>query len=278
VRYPWVNRFEWYVLFALFTALIGIWIVVRLATRWRLRSDAFPFFVRFFILMVGGLFGAVLVNPELGLYAAWPLFWISLAILLRPAWIKGTMFLVAAYLPLRIIFIEMLTLLQREMSGAPFEGWLRDGVVDLGYVTLFMFLSLPFVFGLAALYRTTDKDFFLLRRFRSPKGLIVPIGGILALGVYLLSASVYDSSWQKFVRVEQRYVMGEDSSTVRITGSEGVEDVSLSGTGERDGAPLGMCLRKSLDPPHPLIGSDTETTAVRPDSARPDSLVRIDRV
>lgn len=308
LNYPWVNSFPLYAVLSGLTALVGIWVVIRLAARWGLQSDPFPYFVRVFILMVGGVFGAVLLNPEIGLYAAWPLFWISLAIFLRPAWMKAVAFLVAAYLPLRLVFVEPLTFLQRLFAGAVIKGFWHSALVDLLYIMGFMFLSLPFVFGLAALYRESGRDLFFLKRFRSTRAVILPSLAALAFGGYLLAVPDYDESWQKSVRIEQRYMMGEDSSTVRITGSEGVEDVSLvtrgrepgivrtgdgasdaeesarSGQGDVPGAMDGRRLgtsafSASVAPPS---GADwlsyEQTTAVRPDSSRPDSLVRLDRV
>jgi len=328
LNYPWVNTFPLYSVLSGLTALVGIWVVIRLASRWGLQSDPFPYFVRVFILMVGGVFGAVLLNPEIGLYAAWPLFWLSLAIFLRPAWMKAVAFLVAAYLPLRLVFIEPLTFLQRGFSSAVIKGFWSAALTDLLYVAGFMFLSLPFVYGLAALYRESGRDLFFLKRFRSARAVALPSVVALALGGYLLTVPDYDGFWQKSVRIEQRYVMGEDSSTVRITGSEGVEDVSLEMPGGEDaigrtddtisggeeklassdafvrsddtvgddrgamrggraamaGATNGTTIgttafSASYPPPSPADWlSYEQTTAVRPDSSRPDSLVRLDRV
>lgn len=286
LNYPWVNSFPFYVVLSGLTALVGIWVVIRLAARWGLQSDPFPYFVRVFILMVGGVFGAVLLNPEIGLYAAWPLFWISLAIFLRPVWMKGAAFLIAAYLPLRLVFMEPLTFLQRGFSGSVLRGFWSSAFVDLLYVAGFMFLSLPFVHGLAALYRESGRDLFFLKRLKSTKAAVLPAVAAFALGGFLIAAPDYGGSWQKSVRIEQRYVMGEDSSTVRLTGSEGVEDVSLETPGGEDAmvrtgnTTLGTTtFSASYAPPSPDGWlSYEQTTAVRPDSARPDSLVRIDRV
>jgi len=329
LSHPWVDRFSLYVVLAGLCAIVGIGLIVRLASRWRLQGDPFPYFVRVFILMVGGVIGATLVNPELGLYAAWPLFWISLALLIRPPWLKAVFFLLAAYLPLRMVFIEAMPMMQRGISAAivtnPWRTVLADGV----YVAGFMFLSLPFVYALAAVYRDSGRDLFFLRRFRSAAAVLVPSVAAVGLGGYLATLPAYDNFWQKGVRVDQRYEIGTDSSTVQITGSEGVEDVALTvsggdrapsaetvavrtvgtatpggmngtaqGTGvgtpsgsetvpagatpgsTAPGAVLGTRMyTASFAPPSSTDWlSYEQTTAVRPDSVRPDSLVRIDRV
>ncbi len=279
-RFPWVNGFGWYALFALFTALAGIWIVLRLASRWRLGSDPFPYFVRFFILMVGGVFGTVLINPEIGLYAAWPLFWISLAVLLRPVWVKGLLFLLAAYLPLRLVFIEPLVLIQRGFAASLYDGVIRDGLTDLFFVAVFALLSVPFVYGLASLYRSSGQDLFLLKRFRGVRTVGPVVAGIVVLGAYLLTLPVYDGFWMQNVRVEERYVMGEDSSTVTLKGSEGVDEISVFVNGNEQAIEPGTSIyKKNFTPPSASAWlAYDQTTAVLPDSARPDSLVRVDRV
>lgn len=279
-RFPWVNNFEWFALFGLLTGLIGVWLVVRLTSRWQLGNDPFPHFVRFFILMGGGWFGALLINPEIGVYAAWPLFWVSLAVLLRPAWLKALLFLLAVYLPLRLIFVEPLSFLQRMLSGSMSEGIVRDGVADALYVAGFMFFSLPFVYGLAAIYRSTPRDLFLLKRFREPRNVIPVVAGVLGLGGYLLTTPVYDQAWLQRVRVDEQYVVGEDSARVTVKGSEGADEVTVTKEGREDTEQLTAGIRSwRVAPPsmETWLAYD-QTTAVLPDSSRPDSLVRMERV
>ena len=221
-----------------------------------------------------------MLNPEIALYAAWPLLWISLALLLRPAWVKVALFLLGAYLPLRLIFLEPFTFVGRTLSSSAYVSPVRDGIVDLLYIAGFMFLSLPFVFAFAALYRSSAHDLFFLKRFKGLRTLILPAAGALIMGGYVVTLPDYGGAWLKNVRVEQRHVMGKDSSTVRATGSEGVGDVTVTIAGEGS-IPAGGAgtFEKSFVPPLPeeWLRYD-ETTAVRPDSLRPDSLVRIDRV
>ncbi|CAG1772767.1 partial Aminopeptidase YwaD, partial [uncultured bacterium] len=124
-RYPWVNNFPAFTLLALLGGLLVSWPVLRLATRWRIGTDPFPLFVRFFILMFGAWFGAFMANPEIALYMAWPLFWISLAVLIRPVWFKRVAALVALYLPARLVFVEPLTIFLRMLSGLSYENAFR---------------------------------------------------------------------------------------------------------------------------------------------------------
>jgi hypothetical protein len=280
-RYPWVDNFAAFVLLALLGGGLGLWLVLRLATRWRIASDPFPLFVRFFILMFGAWFGALMANPEIALYMAWPLFWISLAVLVRPVGLKVFMALVALYLPARLIFVEPLTLFLRLMSGSTYENAFRSALLpDVLYILGFGLMSLPFVYGFAAVHRSSDGDVFSLRWIRSGRAGLVLVGVFILLSVVLLTTPVYNELWQPQVRIEQKLTLGSDSSTVRITGSEGVDGLSVSLDGGRATEVIGTQVFEGSIPgaaPDGWFGYD-ETTAVLPDSARPDSLVQFKRV
>jgi len=170
--------------------------------------------------------------------------------------------------------------MQRMLSGSMSEGVVQDGIADALYVAGFMFLSLPFVYGLAAIYRSTTRDLFLLRRFREPRNVIPVVAAVLGLGGYLLTVPVYDQAWVQRVRVDERYVVGEDSARVTIKGSEGADEVTVTNEGREDTDQRTERIRTWSVPP-PLMERwlvYEQTSAVLPDSSRPDSLVRVERV
>ena len=280
-RYPWVTNFPAFTLLAVIGGLLGAWLILRLAVRWRIGTDPFPLYVRSFILMFGAWFGAFMANPEIALYMAWPLFWISLAVVIRPVWFKRLASIVALYLPARLIFVEPLTLFLRLMSGSTYENAFRGVVLpDVLYVLGFGFLSLPFVFGFAAVHRSSSADVFGVRWFRSRQAVLILGGLFVALFAGLLFTSVYDGTWQPVVRIEQKVTFGTDSSSVRMTGSEGVDGlpVSFDGGKNTEVIPAQVFDRTiSGGLPEGWFTYD-QTTAVLPDSARPDSLVRLTRV
>ena len=279
-RYPWVNNVPLYVVLAVVGGLLGVWCAVRLAQRLRIQQDPFPLFVRFFILMFGAWFGAILLNPEIAMYVAWPIFWISLAVLLRPAPVKAAAFLVGIYLPLRIVFVEPFMFLLRAMSSGAFESGMKDGFTDLFYVAGFGLLSVPFVFGFAAVYRSGTADVFALRRFRSTRSAIFLAVVLVALVSYLMTTGVYSAGWQPVARIEQKFAMGSDSTTIRISASEGVDGLMISTDGGKTTTPITVAIFEQTLPPPDMTGwlIYDQTTAVLPDSARPDSLVRLERV
>ena len=280
-RYPWVNNFPAFTLLALLGGLLGLWLSLRVVSRWRIGTDPFPLFVRFFILMFGGWFGSLMANPEIALYTAWPLFWISLAVLVRPVWFKAGASLVALYLPARLVFVEPLTLFLRLMSGSTYENAFRNLVLpDVLYILGFGLMSLPFVYGLAAVHRSSDRDVFALRRFRSGRSGLILCGLFILLSGALVFTTVYDGAWQPIVRIEQKLTLGADSSAVHMTGSEGVDGLTVSLDGGMTTEVIAAQVLERSFPgalPEGWLGYD-QTTAVLPDSARPDSLVQIKRV
>jgi hypothetical protein len=279
-RFPWVNNIQSFVVLAVVGGLVGLWVVLRMAQRLRIQQDPFPLFFRFFVITFGAWFGSVLLSPEIALYVAWPLFWISLAVLLRPGWSKGAAFLIGVALPLRIIFVEPFGFLLRAMSGSPFESVLRDGVTDGFYILGFGLLSLPAVFGGAAVFRSAAGEGWSLERFRSARSLIVLSAIFAVLAGYIFTTSVYSRDWQPLVRIEQKYTMGSDSTTIRISGSEGAAGLAISTDGGTTTTPITSANFEQTLPRPDMNGwlIYDQTTAVLPDSARPDSLVRLERV
>jgi hypothetical protein len=279
-RYPWVNNLTGFALLAVAGGVLGIWCVLQLARRWKIGTDPFPLFLRFFILMFGAWFGTMMANPELAFYMAWPLFWTSLAVLLRPVPAKGAAVLIGAYLPLRLIIVEPMMIFFRMMSTTAYESAFRNALPDFLYVVGFGLLSLPLVFGFAAVYRSAQGDLFALRSLRTGRGGIAAATVFIAIFAYLLTTPVYDAAWPPMVRLEQKYRMGADTTTIRITGSEGANGVTVAvDSGTTPETIATRIYEKTLPPPamDRWLTYD-QTTAVLADSARPDSLVQLKRV
>lgn len=279
-RFPWVNNFPAFTVFAVIGGALGVWLALRLAGRWRIGTDPFPLFTRFFILMFGAWFGTMMANPELAFYMAWPMFWISLGMLLRPAPLKAGAFLIGIYLPTRLVFVEPIMIFLRMLSSSTYESALRNALPDFFYIIGFGLLSLPFVFGFAALYRSAQSDMFALKRLRTGRSGLVLAGLFVACFAYLLTTPVYDAAWEPIVRIEQRSRLGADTTTLKVTGSEGANGLSISLDGGKSAEVIASRVfeRTMRDSAlAPWLNYD-QTTAVLPDSARPDSLVRLTRV
>ena len=180
------------------------------------------------------------VNPEIALYPGSALLFFSLAVLVRHPIVKGALAVAAFYLTLHLIFMEYLELLQREMSRAVLAEWWKVGLVDVGYILGFTLVSMPFVFGIAAIARSSSGDIFWFRRFKRLSTLFVLVPATVVVAVVLLNRPVYDARWQRMVSVEQRCLMGADSSSLSLTSGEplnglrmvfGGRDTVLANTG-----------------------------------------------
>jgi hypothetical protein len=279
-RFPWVNNFSGYVLFALLSGAIGFWIVLRQARRFRLSPDPYVYYLRAFVLFVVAILGLSAINPELALYPASALFFLALALFVRQPIVRSVFFLVALYLPLRLVFLEPLGLLQRGVAQSMTDAWWKQGLYETGFILIFSILSLPFVYGFAAVYRGSGKDLFWLRRFKTAPALAGLLLALVACGVYLSGQTVYDTRWQKQVRAEQRYTVGAEKSTLKITGGEYLQGLHVSIAGND----TTLTSRTTLFAPDLPDPSRVEwvrfrsSTSVKPDTSAPDTLEHIEHM
>jgi hypothetical protein len=227
-HYPWVNNFGGYVILALLSGAIGLWFSLRLLRRFRIRTDAFPYFVHAFALLGLITIGLLFANPEIALYPGSALLFFSLAVLVRHPIVKGALAVAAFYLPLHLIFMEYHGLFLREMSTAVLSHWWSILLVDAVYLAVFAFLSLPFIYGVAAVIRSTSRDPLWLRIFIRPVMLWLLIPALLVVCGVLFTRPVYDIHWQRSVDVEQEYVLGTDSCTITLSSGESLEGLHVA--------------------------------------------------
>jgi hypothetical protein len=123
----------------------------------------------------------------------------------------------------------------------------QKGLMHLAFILIFTALSLPFVFGFAAIYRGSGVDVFWLKKFRGRAGLIASSVGVIGVAVYLLAQPVYGKLWYSNIRVEQAHTLGVDSMTMMIRSSEALDgvrgsingrDTSFAGRGNSAALPL----------------------------------------
>ena len=233
-RFPWVNNFAGFVILGVLSGLIGLWIVLQLApntsgfVRWlRLSSDHYVFarvaFALFIIETVVASFG----GPEIAVHVAAALFFFSLAMLVKHPVLKLILFAAAPYMMARLVFPEYLELVQRLLARNPIHLFWHAVLYNMGFVIFFTTISLPFIYGFAALYRSSQVDLLWLKRFRTKRGLVSVSLATVAMVIYLLDRSVYDKLWFANVKVEQRYTLGSDSSAITIRGGEFFKGVSM---------------------------------------------------
>jgi hypothetical protein len=225
-RFPWVNNVRAFQILALLSGLVGLWLVLRAARRYRLSEDAYVFarssLVSFLILTIA----ASLVTPELGMYLAGGLLCVSLAVMVRQPLLKLLFFVAAFVIVYNLLFFDGIVLFQRLISENQIsKGWQKI-LLHAACVVLFAGLSLPFMHGFAAVYRGSGVDLLWLKRFRNNKGVIAISLAMVAVVVYLLTQPVYGKLWYSNLRVEQQYRVGGDTSSVVIRGSEYLSGVS----------------------------------------------------
>jgi hypothetical protein len=279
-RFPWVNNFSGYVLFALLSGSIGVWIVLRQAQRFRLSPDPYVYYLRAFVVFTAAILGLSAVTPELALYPASALFFLALALLVRQPIVRSVVFLLAFYLPLRMVFLEPLALFQRLMVQTVMTAWWKQVLYETGFILFFSLLALPFVYGFAAVYRGAGRDLFWLRRFRTAPALVGLLLALVACGLYLSGQTVYETRWQKQVRAEERYTVGAEKSTLKITGGEYLRGlhVRLAGNETTLTSRTNVYTPDLPDPSGVGWAVFRSSTLLRPDSSGADTLDHVEHV
>ncbi len=227
MKFPWVNRFGWFVVLALVCGALGIWAGTALVRRFRLTRESYGFYLKANLILLVFLVPLLFVNPEVALYPAWGLFWIGSAMLVRPAWLKLLLVMIAPYYVLRLVFLEGLGLLQRVLAQIPLENPGASLLYNGAFVLAFTLISLPFAYAFAGITRESGVDYFWLRRWRfRGVGAAALTASVLLVAVLSLQEGGYSDTWRREVKVDQRYAVGSDSSELLVRSSEFMNGVT----------------------------------------------------
>ncbi len=220
LRFPWVNNYEGFIVLSVFAGLIGLWITLRLAGRLRLGTEPLPYYVRAFVLLsiLTGLLS--LPNAELAAYPALSILFLALAMLVPQAVLKGIFLLLTPYPIVRLVFSEYTGLFQRMLARLHMPSFGASLMYNVGFVIFFSVIALPFVYAFAAVYRSSGRDLFFLKKFSGTAGLAAACGGAVVTAVILLTRPVYGPFWEKSVDVTQTYTVGADSGVVSLKSGE----------------------------------------------------------
>ena len=219
-RFPWANHFGGVVVLGLLCGAIGLWLVLNVSLRFRLSLDAFVWGWRSLVVLLILTMMSSLGGPKLAVFFAASTGLMSLAMLTRSTSARLVFWILSCLTIVRIVFFEELGLIQRQLS----ENTIHSLGGLLGYefffILLFTIISLPFIFGFAAIYRDSGKDLLWLKRFRERRGLAVVFPAAALMMVYLVMQTPYGPKWYGRVDVRQECAMGADSCTIALRSSE----------------------------------------------------------
>jgi hypothetical protein len=207
-RTPWYAHPGPYVPYAFLFLIFGIWIGLQLTRRWRLRKNPFFYFIRASIyLTVLTVLAWLASGPRLALYPAAGLFFISLACWAPWGWLKGLFWVLAPFWLFRMLVLpEYYQFMVRStaIGFAVFKSFLLNLLFWTVLVLFFVFWTMPFLLGFAAVYRSSSGDLLGMKRLRGSLALI-PIGLLIIGGAfYLKTFPAYDGPWEQDVTVLQK--------------------------------------------------------------------------
>lgn len=220
MRFPWVNNYDGFVALGLAAGLIGLWIVLQAIKRLPLDQRFFPFAWRSLLYLSLITVLTALLSARLAVFFALATAFMSAAFLVRSSIARVMLWGLSLLIVVRLVFFEELGLIQRTISENRIHSMGGSVMYELAFIALFTFLSLPFVFGFAALYRSSGTDLLWLRRFRGRWGIIFAAGFVACISALLTNRPVYGAKWYSNILVEQRHSLGTDSSAIEIKGSE----------------------------------------------------------
>jgi hypothetical protein len=255
-RLPWVYSPGAYILYAFLFFFLGVWLSLQLVRRWRLRKSPFFYFVRcsaYFGILI--LLTWAFLGPRLAVFPGAGLLCISLACLVRPAWLKGALWLVSPVLMFRLLVMpEYYQFIYRgigSMGLAAVKSPQAFAVLNLGVILFTLLWSHPFLLGLAAVYRGANGDLFGLKVFRRPLAL-VPLGALILSGaLYLSGRPSYAPPWVQPVAVTDKADPDKGKTWVEYSSGDYLRGMTVESGGRVEDIRAMTCFKK-VDEPLPM--------------------------
>jgi len=253
------QRFFWYahpmphLLLLIPFLLLGIWLALQLLGRWKLRKDAFFYLIRATVYL--SVFIALLwifAGPRMAIYPASALFLISLACLCPWTWLKGVLWLISLYLPLRSLFIpEYSEFVYRGIAPMflqSFKTGLASFVVSTALVMVMFIWAMPHILGFAAVRYSTTRDLFWLKGFRKKAVAISLVLVIVGLAAYLMTLPSYTSIWEQEVNVDQRYDGEKDKTFIEFSSGDYLKGIEADIAGQPETLNSKKCVKEIAYP------------------------------
>ena len=239
LRLPWIAHPGLYIALAVLFGVLGIWLALRVTTKWKLRKSSF-----FYLVRASGYFLGLIAlawlggGPRLALYPASGLLLVSVAALVPWGWLKGGLWLLAVYLIIRLAVVpEYYQFLYRSL-GILFLPAVKTSsmfsLITAAFIAFMIFWAMPYLLGFAAVYRSFPGDLFWLKRFRRPIALI-PIGILIIValgGLYLLPG--YTPTWQQEVKVTQKLDVKKNKTLIEFSSADYLRGIAAEINGKKE--------------------------------------------
>jgi hypothetical protein len=249
LRLPWITHPGPYFIFAFFFVLLGVWLALQVTRKWKLRKNTFFYLIRAEIYLTVLVFLAwSLGGSRLALYPAAGLLLISLACLAPWGWLKGLLWLLSPYLMFRLLILpEYYQFIFRTMGIFVFRALKTPSAFGLfiaGFMLFLVIWTMPFLLGLAAVYRSFPGDLFQLKAFRRPFSLL-PLG-VLVIGgaIYLLILPSYAPPWEQVVTVTQKWESEKNKTFIEFLSGDYLRGIEATVDGKPQTINLRSCVKE----------------------------------
>lgn len=227
VRYPWLAEPEGYRVFAFIAACMGIWISLQLAPKLKFRKDPYSYFLRAVITLTLFIALTSLFSAKLALYPAMGLFFLALAMIVRPAPLKFLFWILSPHFMFRLFFSEGFDFIARLVTLSSSVTVFVGFVIHVLYIIFFSLWAFPFLLGFAAVYFDSQTDVLWLKRFRSKWGIIVSGGVFIIMAAILATRPTFSQYWKQKIWLEQTYDANSNKGSVVIKSSDYLNNTRL---------------------------------------------------
>ncbi|MBM4168711.1 MAG: M28 family peptidase [Ignavibacteria bacterium] len=216
-RYPWFAEPGGYFVLGLVAALGGVWISLFLVRWLGIARDAYRHFLRSVVFLFVFTILFLAVSVKLAIYPAVGIVMLSLAVLVRRAWLKFVLWLLAPLMMTRLVFSEGFELMTRAFALSSSGTIIGDVIVSGSAILLFSVLTFPFVTAFAALHFQSPEFFEQFRWIKSKRTGIGIAVALLFATIYLSLQPSYSTIRTQRVRIEQQYDQNTEKGFVEIT-------------------------------------------------------------
>lgn len=220
VRYPWVAHPDGYFVLGFFAALVGIAVSLRVHPYLRLSRDPYRWFLRAVTFLLVFTIITALTGPQMALYPAMALFFLSLAMVVRRPWWKVFFWLISPYCMFRLIFSEGYVFFARGIAIYSNVSLSASIITHVVFILFFALWSFPFLLGFAAIYFTGASDVLRLEHWRKHNGLLVTGGAFIVCAIVVSLYPSYSDTWRSRVIVDESIDLNTGAGKVLLRSNE----------------------------------------------------------